>query len=59
MKNQLIATTKDLRIIQYALCFLLSNYSEEEEENLIGVSYKDIEKMATTFVDLYEKQKKI
>jgi HD-like signal output (HDOD) protein len=50
-------TIKELRIIQ-ALCFLNANWSEDEEDSLKGVSYKQIEALAEKFIRLYEEEKK-
>jgi len=49
---------KELRIIQYALCFLNANWDDSCEDDLTGITESDISRISIKFVDLYEKAKK-
>jgi uncharacterized protein Veg len=42
---------KDIRVLEYAMCFLLANWCDEEEDSMPNVSYKEAEILTQKIVD--------
>jgi hypothetical protein len=46
---------KELRLIEYALCFLVANWDEDNADDLDGMApFKDIEKLSRKYMNLVE-----
>jgi hypothetical protein len=46
---------RELRLIEYALCFLNANWDEDNQDDLDGIAtYKDVEKLARKYMNLVE-----